>query len=607
MVAIYCRISGKKADNRDVSIEDQEEQGLKFAKKLNLPIKIYKDIGISGAKDEIEDRPDFAELFTDIKNKTITSVFVIDQSRIERNSRIWQMFSYAILKYECDYYVGGKLVNLDDEETRLSTGMISLTNEFFAKLTARKVKSANRLNALKGKGHGKTAYGYKKNKDGYLIVDDTQAKVVRDMFRWSLEGIGTYTIAIRLNNAGVPPKSAQFKKKYIIKTDKYTGRKTKFLRSKVKWRGNVVHDIITNPLFKGERHYGDVVVQIDGVVSEELWNQVNQNLKDNKKNVGPNNKFKYLLNGLIFCAECEAEFRGKYRASGRNKTYSCKGSSQGLNCSMGRGLNIPRFESFIINHLFHSKELYKTLSGLKINEENIDQYKRELKQFEKKYGEMLKAKNHLYTLLIDPELSEDNSIKKDYLKVQKDLESLKNEINGLKTTMSVFSTTQRKARLDKIFKEFDYQLNFEQIKQSVHAIIEKITVNHLPGQKVFLVQINYRGFDEQSVFASDHQQMKWSNMSHYQVVSRTPEDKKDDEDLIDYFASTEGYTKENLIDGLKHINAWDESYKDWDYPLLLNKIKENSHGEESVINIVTPTIELKKEELYDFNALQVFS
>jgi hypothetical protein len=307
------------------------------------------------------------------------------------------------------------------------------------------------------------------------------------------------------------------------------------------------------------------------------------------------------LNGLIFCAECEAEFRGKYRASGRNKTYSCKGSSQGLKCLMGRGLNILRFESFLINHLFHSKELYKTLSGLKINEENIDQYKRELKQFEKKCGDMVKAKNHLYTLLTDPELSEDKSIKKDYLKVQKDSETLNDEINVLKNTISLLSTTQRKARLDKIFKEFDYQLNFKQIKQAVHAIIEKITVNHLPNQKVFLVQINYRGFDEQSVFATDHQQMKWINMSHYQVVSRTPEDKKDDEDLIDYFASTDGSTKENLIDGLKHINAWDESYKDWDYPLLLNKVKENSHGEESVINIVTPTIELKKEELYDFN------
>jgi len=601
MVAIYCRISGKKADGKDVSIEIQEESGIKFAEGLGLPYTLYIDRGISGAKSEIADRPAFAEMFKQIKNKKVTKVYAFDQARIVRKSRIWHLFVYALEQSGCIYYEAGEEVDFNDPQTKLITGIIALIDELYTETTSRKVKVANQKNAEKGKGHGITAYGYKKDEGGYLIIDEKLAPTVKTIFEWSLQGIGTYTIAKKLNNQGIPTKSQKFKGRIIEKTDSYTKRVTQYPRDKVKWRGNVIYDMITNPIFKGIRNYGEVSIAVDAIITPEVWDKVNKNLTNNKKNVGPNNKFNYLLNGLIFCAECEAEFRGKYRASGRNKTYSCKGSSQGLKCLMGRGLNIPRFESFIINHLFLSKELYKTLSGLKINEENIDQYKRELKQFEKKCGDMVKAKNHLYTLLTDPELSEDKSIKKDYLKVQKDSETLNDEINVLKNTISLLSTTQRKARLDKIFKEFDYQLNFKQIKQAVHAIIEKITVNHLPNQKVFLVQINYRGFDEQSVFATDHQQMKWINMSHYQVVSRTPEDKKDDEDLIDYFASTDGYTKEILIDGLKHINAWDESYKDWDYPLLLNKIKENSHGEESVINIVTPTIELKKEELYDFN------
>jgi DNA invertase Pin-like site-specific DNA recombinase len=601
MVAIYCRISGKKADGKDVSIEIQEESGIKFAEGLGLPYTLYIDRGISGAKSEIADRPAFAEMFKQIKNKKVTKVYAFDQARIVRKSRIWHLFVYALEKSGCMYYEAGEEVDFNDPQTKLITGIIALVDELYTETTSRKVKVANQKNAEKGKGHGITAYGYKKDEDGYLVIDDEQAKIVREIYNWSLEGIGTYTIANKLNTSGIHPKSFQFKKKNIEKEDKYTKRIMLFPRSKVQWGGNVVYGMIKNPIYKGQRHYGDVVAKIDEIVSEELWDKVNQNLKVNKKNVGPNNKFNYLLNGLIFCADCEAEFRGKYRASGRNKTYSCKGTSQGLKCLMGRGLNIPRFESFIINHLFHSKELYKSLSGLTIKEEKIDRYKSELKQFEKKFKDMVKVEKHLYTLLKDPDLSEDLSIKKDYLKAQKDSETLNDEINVLKNTISLLSTTQRKARLDKIFKEFDYQLNFEQIKQAVHAIIEKITVNHLPGQKVFLVQINYRGFDEQSVFASDHQQMKWTNMSHYQVVPRTLEDKKDDEDLFDFFASTDGYTKEKLIDGLKYINAWDEAYKDWDYPLLLNKVKENSHGEESVINIVTPTIELKKEELYDFN------
>ncbi len=603
MIGIYCRISGKKAVGKDVSIEDQQAQGILFAKELGLPYKVYKDIGISGAKDEIEDRPQFAEMFTDIKKKSITAVFVIDQSRIERNSRIWQLFSYAIVKYQCKYYVGGRLVDLDDDETRLSTGIISLTNEFFAKLTARKVKSANRLNASKGKGHGITAYGYKKDKDGYLVIDETQVETVRNIFKWSLEGIGSYTIAKKLNETGIPTKSAQFAKKYIVRTDKYTGRKIKYPRSKVPWRGNVVYDIITNPIHKGQRIYGDVIAEIEGTVSEELWDQVNNNLKQNKRKVGPKNKFKYLLNGIIFCADCGAEFRGKYRTSGRHKTYSCKGPSQGLSCKESRGLNIVALESFIIHHLFHSKDLYNKLSGLKVNESTLEIQKKKLKQLEANKNKLIKLKDHLYKLLKNPDLAKDEDITKDYVKAKNDMDSLFREIDEVQNTISNLSVTQRRARLDKIFGEFDYKMNFDQIKKAVHGLVQKIIVKHMPDQKLFLVQINYKGFDEQSVFAVTHQLNQWVNLSYYQVVPRTTDDKQMDNDLFDYFASTENYTRTQLTDVLKHFKAWEEEYESLDYPQLLDKVKHCSvKEEESVINLKTPNIKLNREEIYDFNS-----
>ena len=603
MIGIYCRISGKKAMGKDVSIEDQEAQGIRFAKELNLQYKIYKDIGISGAKDEIEDRPQFAEMFTDIKKKSITAVFVIDQSRIERNSRIWQLFSYAIVKYQCKYYVGGRLVDLDDDETRLSTGIISLTNEFFAKLTARKVKSANRLNASKGKGHGITAYGYKKDKDGYLVIDETQVETVRKIFKWSLEGMGSYTIAKKLNEAGVPTKSSQFANKSIVRTDKYTGRKLKYPRSKVPWRGNVVYDIITNPIHKGQRIYGDVIAEIEGTVPEELWHQVNENLKENKKKVGPKNKFKYLLNGIVFCADCGSEFRGKYRTSGRHKTYSCKGPSQGLSCEHSRGINIIALESFIIYHLFHSKDLYNTLSGLKVDDSVVDVYGKKLADLKLKNKELSKTKDHLYKLLKNPDLAEDQSIVADYIKINKDIETLLLEIDEVQNAISHLSLNERKARLDKIFGEFDYKMNFGQIKDSIHAIVENIKVKHSPEQRLFFVELHYKGFEERSVFVADHQLMKWVNMSHYKTVKKFEEDKQQDNDLFDYLAHRTPWSRNQMIDALKEFKCWGDNYGELSDSQLLEKVKQIPGDEESVINITTENIELQKEELYDFNSL----
>ena len=60
MLAIYCRISGKKGQGEDTSIDIQKEKGIAFAKKIHQPYKIFTDICMSGACDDIEDRPDFA-------------------------------------------------------------------------------------------------------------------------------------------------------------------------------------------------------------------------------------------------------------------------------------------------------------------------------------------------------------------------------------------------------------------------------------------------------------------------------------------------------------------------------------------------------------------
>jgi DNA invertase Pin-like site-specific DNA recombinase len=99
MIGIYCRISKHKEEVKDVSIETQMQEGIAFAKVEGLEFKTYIDRGISGTKEEVKDRPEFAIMLDDIKKGTITKVYCFDQSRIERNNRIWNLFTYAMLKY----------------------------------------------------------------------------------------------------------------------------------------------------------------------------------------------------------------------------------------------------------------------------------------------------------------------------------------------------------------------------------------------------------------------------------------------------------------------------------------------------------------------------
>ena len=47
-------------------------------------------------------------------------------------------------------------------------------------------------------------YGYVKNKDGDLVIDDEQAKVARDIFRWFLDGASVLGIIKKLSDTGMP-------------------------------------------------------------------------------------------------------------------------------------------------------------------------------------------------------------------------------------------------------------------------------------------------------------------------------------------------------------------------------------------------------------------
>lgn len=606
MVAIYCRISGKKAKGKDVSIEVQKQAGIEFANKLGENYELYIDEGISGAKSEIEERPEFSQMFKDIKNEKISAVYSYDQSRIVRQSRIWHIFVYALEKSNCKYYIADEEVDLNDPETKLITGIIALVDELYTETTSRKVKAANRANAKKGKGHGITAYGYKKDDEGYLKINENQAKIVRDIFEMSYRGVGTYTIANELNRLGVPTKSSEFKGRFISKKDKYTKRVTKHLRDDVAWRGNVIRDMITNPVYKGIRKYGDVFAQIPIIIEPEFWDKVNKNLVNNRRNVGPKTKFNYLLNGIIFCAECGSEYRGKIKASGRNTTYYCKGKSQGESCGSQRGLNIPRLESFILNHLFESGELHNKLSNLKADSDKVEKLQVEISQLNEKKKDIAASQKHMYKLMLDPRVKDD--VRDDYLNVKNDFETIEAQIEVKEKELAMQSQVKRKERLDKIFGEFDYTLNFDQIKKSVHMIIESIHVQHLPEQKNFLIQLNYRGFDRKSVFATDHSQMRWINMSHYEVVPLTEEDINNQDDLIDYFAEKDNWSREKLVSGLKHFKVWSDEFETYSYPELLNEIKKLGHkemvkdGQKSVINIETSNIKLMKDQLYNFNA-----
>ncbi|MBK8883293.1 MAG: recombinase family protein [Bacteroidales bacterium] len=285
MIAIYCRISKHKAEGKDVSIETQLEKGVAFAKSEGHEYKSFIDRAISGTKDEIKDRPEFALMLDHINKGSFQSIlFLISPGLSEITGSRFVYLHYA---EQMKYYPGGNYLDPDVAENSCYTGILSLTNEFFATLTGQKVKLAHYKNSLKGKSHGITAYGYVRDKNGLLEIQEDQAKVVRRIFKMSGEGIGVYTIAKTLNQDGIPTKfndySGEFKRR-----DKYTNQYTYFQKGDVRWRGNVVHLLLTNQIYKGIRKWnnGENETKVPPIIDEATWDRWGKNLGVNKRMQG---------------------------------------------------------------------------------------------------------------------------------------------------------------------------------------------------------------------------------------------------------------------------------------------------------------------------------
>ena len=127
---------------------------------------------------------------------------------------------------------------------------LSIINQYYARITARKIKSVLKRNAKEGKAHAKVMpFGYMKDEGGYLVINDEEAKIVKEIYSKSLAGIGSSTIKNWLNDSGVPTKYSTMGGT-LTTTNRYTGKKTVKDKKDIIWSDKQVQDMLKNPIYK---------------------------------------------------------------------------------------------------------------------------------------------------------------------------------------------------------------------------------------------------------------------------------------------------------------------------------------------------------------------
>lgn len=541
MLGIYLRTS--KARDDKYTLETQKAGGIKCAQSLGLEYYIYTDDGISGTKDE-NIREGLSMLFSDMKKNRITTVYCYDQARIEREDGIWETFTILCLNNDIKYYPGGHFYDLEDPNLKMASSMTSLFNNYYKQQTSLKVRDANARKAAIGKTHGLKPYGLKKGIDNLYEINEDEAFYVRLMFQMSLEGIGAYRIANFLNEKKVPTKySGNFKDKGDIKRmNKITKEVDKFKKSEVKWRGNVVADILKNPIYRGERIWRlhkdkleiiegkkvkskfvieTIIGKVPPIVTEELWNQVQDNFKINKKeSVGKKAQYRYLLNGLVFCERCGNKYWGKKRLKGNDNAYKCLSKVYPNPKCDNRGLSLPKLETFVIQYLQKEPFTNQILKDLPITQRLVDKY---IESKKKKQDELIKLSKSLKK--IANRLDDPNEIDEVFDKIasmKKKRISLNEEITGLnKKIEEEESNNPSEADIKKFRKKIlivtKIKADFSEIKKVVFQLVDWMSIEYVNNVRpaFFKVKIKLKGQNFVDEYKADFHLNQWTEISCY--------------------------------------------------------------------------------------------
>jgi site-specific DNA recombinase len=622
MLAIYCRTSNNKTER--FSIDTQKEEGIRCAQRLGLNYKIYDtDVGVSGTMDDSV-RIGLSELFKDMKSNKITHVYCIDQSRIERNTRTWEFFVAMCINNNVEYYPGGEFYDLKLPSNILFARLMSLVNSYYAEITSAKVRKANAIKAAAGKTHGLIAYGYKRGEKNTFQIDEEEAKQVRRMFDLSLSGVGAYSIANILNAEKIPTKFGKNFTGTITRTDKYTKKTSTYEKSNILWRGNVISDILRNKIYKGIREWqsytdeydfeGEKLIKrkkldeiiifskVPMIISPELWDAVNENLVNNKKNVGRKARYSYLLNGLVFCAHCGKEVLGKKRPKGRDNAYKCRGKrSPHKDCPESRGISLPKLDTFIIKLLFESKDLKQMLINSPKKASIEEQLIEELNKLKKDFSDTEKTIDRLkkITKKLDTREEDLNSFIEDLNREVAKKKRIKNEIEILEEKYTEATNEFRNENTRKIIEKYTKNIDFEQVKKLVHALIEKITLRHEKKLKTgyYIIQVDFKNYDESSIFITKWSANKYNWVSRYRQAATNEieleEDRENEKALMDFFGISEDdrqkYIDEKIIIAESDRELFEKS----------NPFGENYVGRE-VYELKFQSIEFRMDELIIF-------
>lgn len=251
--ALYLRLSREDGDKTE-SDSIANQRTLLEAYAIDHPelciVDEFVDDGYSGSNFE---RPAFQRLFRELEQGTINCVLVKDFSRLGRNfvetgqylEQVFPLFGVRFIAINDNY---------DSLNSQSWDGMLvpikSMINEMYSKDLSQKIQSCFRSKEARGEIYTPVPFGYKRNQQNHLILDEEVSDVVVRIFLWKKSGMKEREIAKKLSAQGIQtPFTRRCQLGYLKNT----------LRVKdPAWQTVFVTKVLENPIYTGTMVYNRI-------------------------------------------------------------------------------------------------------------------------------------------------------------------------------------------------------------------------------------------------------------------------------------------------------------------------------------------------------------
>lgn len=302
VAGIYIRVSTEDQAREGFSLGEQKEKLEGLCKYKGYEIyKVYKDAGIS-AKD-MTHRPQFQAMLEDMKAGKINYIVAYKLDRVTRSVRDLETLISTLEKYHCYLICDRDDVNTSSANGRFFVRMLTVLSQLEIEIVSERTKFG--LGGAIKAGHipGPCPYGYYRDSDKTIKIDNSTKDIVIRIYQMYLEGKSYQQIASILNDEDVPSPV------------------------KSKWCDSTIEKIINNRIYMGdfERYKKDkdreseiYMNVVPPIISRAMWEDTQNQKGKNQRSYSRHRV--YIFFQKLICPKCGKMMTGK-GAGGKKSRY----------------------------------------------------------------------------------------------------------------------------------------------------------------------------------------------------------------------------------------------------------------------------------------------